>query len=102
MTPSLKSNHKGMVYVDENSLNNQLQSYVQLRELYTYTEQQLTKITKNFDEKLSHYVKSEDLNAKFIELFKDKRDSFRFWLPVALSTLISLVSLLIAYLASHK
>ncbi|MFM9597879.1 hypothetical protein ACKI1O_52350, partial [Streptomyces scabiei] len=64
MTPSLKSNHKGMVYVDENSLNNQLQSYVQLRELHTYTEQQLNKITKNFDEKLSHYVKSEDLNAK--------------------------------------
>ncbi|MGQ4573734.1 hypothetical protein ACUIJP_06585 [Leuconostoc pseudomesenteroides] len=99
MTSSLKSNNKGMVFVDENFLNNQLQSYVQVRELHTYTEQQLTKTANDFNEKLSHYVRNEDLNDKFIELLKDKRDSFRFWLPVVLSSIISLV---VAYLTSHN
>ena len=99
MTSSLKSNNKGMVFVDENFLNNQLQSYVQVRELHTYTEQQLTKTANDLNEKLSHYVRNEDLNDKFIELLKDKRDSFRFWLPVVLSSIISLV---VAYLTSHN
>lgn len=99
MTSSLKSNNKGMVFVDENFLNNQLQSYVQVRELHTYTEQQLTKTANDFNEKLSHYVRNEDLNDKFIELLKDKRDPFRFWLPVVL---LSIISLVVAYLTSHN
>lgn len=99
MTSSLKSTNKEINFVDERTLDAQLTSFVQVRELHKYTEDQLTKSAENFDAKLSNYVKNEELNNKIIELLKEKRAAWRFWFPVILSTVISLV---VAYFNSRK
>lgn len=95
----IKSNNNGGDYVDPNTLNLQLKNYVDIREMHDYISQEIKGNNELVDNKLSNYVKHEELNKEMIELLKEKNATFKFWIPIIISVIVSVG---VAYFNSHK